>query len=391
MCLKMKTEFLRFKTHLSVILLLSATIILQSCSSDDTENEGINETPQNLTSIIDDILSEGQPANQPGLAVLIKKDGQLAYQQTKGLARISDNLPINPNTGFRIGSITKTFTALAIMQLVEQDLISLEDKIVDILPELPNVYTAMTVKQLLDHSTGLLDYIDDNTDITALDNLTTSQVIDLIPISGLENLLFEPGSAAEYSNTGYVFLALIIEKISGETYPEYMANHIFTPLGMSNTFVISENEHLGDRNDNYALNFGNFIKVKGFNSLIYGASGIVSSINDLNLFVEAVLRHEIVMETTLNSMILPSSSISWLGDYGLGWITGTGSNYWHQEINLTDSNDYWHIGGFDGYRSILSINPDLNLEIIILTNNGDASQELSYSIVRKTREYYKGN
>ncbi|RDY58722.1 serine hydrolase domain-containing protein [Flagellimonas nanhaiensis] len=382
----MKNEFSIIKKYLYASLLFMFIYWLQSCSSDDSSND----IPQNLSAVIDDVL-EKQASNRPGVAVLVRKDGDVVYQQTKGLARTSDNLSINSNTGFRIGSITKTFTALGIMKLVEQDLISLEDKVMDFIPELSDAFSSISVKQLLDHSAGLLDYIDDNNDLSTLDGVTTSQVLDLIPISGLENLLFEPGTSAEYSNTGYVFLALIIERISRMSYPSYMQTNIFAPLGMSNTFVINENEHLGDKNGNYALNFGNLIKVKGFDSLIYGPSGIVSTINDLNLFVEAILLNQIVSETTLQSMIQPSSSISWLGDYGLGWITGTGTNYWHQDANLTDSNDYWHIGGFDGYRSILSINPNLNLEIIILTNNGDASQELSYSIVRKVREYYKGN
>lgn len=364
-------------------------LFFQSCSSDDTE--AIVEAPEDLPSIINGILEDRQSNDQPGLTVLVRKDGNVVYQESKGLARTQGSRSIDSDTGFRIGSITKTFTALAIMQLVEQDLISLEDRLLTIVPELSDAFQDITVAHLLAHRAGLLDYIDDNTDITSLDGLTTAQIVDLIPISGLENLIFAPGSSAEYSNTGYVFLALIIEKVSGMDYPTYMKTNIFDPIGMNNTFVISENQHLGDINDNYALNFGTDVKVKGFNSLIYGASGIVSSTNDMNLFVEAVLGNDIIKEESLQMMVQPLSSISWLGDYGLGWTLGTGTNYWHQEANLTDSNDYWHIGGFDGYRSMLSFNPGLNLEIVILTNNGDASQETSYTLMRKVREYFKAN
>ena len=373
----------------SLLWYVIAILCFQNCSNDDSEM--LPAIQQDLPTIIDELLEERQSIDRAGLSVLVRKDDNIFYQKSRGLARSQGANLINPDTGFRIGSITKTFTALAIMQLLEQGLISLEDKLLTILPDLPHAFQEITVVQLLSHKAGLLDYIDDNSDLSSLDGLTTSEILDLLPISGLENLIFQPGSSAEYSNTGYVFLALIIEKISGMDYPTYMKTKIFEPLGMKNTFVISENQHLGDLNDNYALNFANYLKVKGFNSLIYGASGIVSSSNDLNLFVEAILTHEIVTEESLQIMIQPASSISWLGDYGLGWILGTGSNYWHQEANLTDVNDYWHIGGFDGYRSILYINPDLDLEVVILTNNGDASQELSFEITRVARQYFKGN
>ena len=385
----MKTKFIITFKIITATMFFFGILFFQSCSSDDSGV--ITETPEDLPSIINGILEDRQTNSQPGLTILVRKDGNIVYHDSKGLARAQGSRPIDLNTGFRIGSITKTFTALAIMQLVEQDLISLEDTLLSIVPELSDAFQDITVSHLLAHRAGLLDYIDDNTDLTSLDGLTTAQILDLIPISGLENLIFSPGTSAEYSNTGYVFLALIIEKVSGMDYPTYMKTNLFDPIGMNNTFVINENQQLGDLNDNYALNFGTEIKVKGFNSLIYGASGIVSSSNDLNLFVEALLDNKIIKDESLQTMVLPFSSISWLGDYGLGWTLGTGTNYWHQEANLTDSNDYWHIGGFDGYRSMLSINPDLNLEIVMLTNNGDASQETSYVLMRKVREYYKAN
>ena len=385
----MKIKFNSLFKSIATILFFFGFLFFHSCSSDDSEV--ITETPEDLTSIINGILEERQSSTQPGLTVLVRKDGDIVCHNSKGIARTEGSRPINSDTGFRIGSITKTFTALAIMQLVEQDMISLDDKLLTIVPELSDTFQDITVAHLLAHRAGLLDYIDDNSDMTSLDGLTTSQILDLIPISGLKNLIFEPGTSAEYSNTGYVFLALIIEKVSGMDYPTYMKTNIFDPIGMNNTFVISENQHLGDLNDNYALNFGTEIKVKGFNSLIYGASGIVSSTNDMNLFVEAVVENDIIKEESLQTMIRPLSSISWLGDYGLGWTLGTGTNYWHQEANLTDTNDYWHIGGFDGYRSMFSINPDLNLEIVMLTNNGDTSQEISYALMRGVREYFKAN
>ena len=385
----MRTHSRKQGKNLCVAMLVLSIFSLQSCSSDDSENNIV--IGPDLQTTIDNYLESEQSPTQPGMSILVRKDGNVVYKGNKGMARISDMHSINGNTGFRIGSITKPFTALGIMMLIEQNQISLDDHLVGIVPGLPLAYENITIGHLLSHQAGLLDFIDDNTDLTSLDGMTTTQIIESIPNSGLDNLLFEPGASAEYSNTGYVFLALVIEEISGMSYPSFMKTNIFDKIGMNNSFVIHENQHLGDLNNNFALNYATDIKVKGFDSLIYGSSGIVSSIHDLNLFVEALLSNEIVSQESLELMIQPLSSIDWLGDYGLGWITGTGTDYWHQQANLTDSNDFWHIGGFDGYRTILSINPDLKLEVIILTNNGDTSQEHSNQILRLVRKYYKAN
>lgn len=371
----------------SVFYTISVIIIafcIFSCSKDE-----VTQTQKSLATILDETIERRQQINEPGISVLIKHNSDIIYSNSRGLARIAGNYNINQDTGFRIGSITKPMTALSIMMLVERNQISLDDKLLDILPFLSQAYSDIKIEHLLTHRSGLLDYIDDNTNISSLDGLTTAQVPSIIASSGLENLQFTPGTSGRYSNTGYVFLAMIIEEISGLSYPDFLNQNIFNPLGMVNSFVISENLHLGDVNNNYALNFGNSIKVKGFDSLIYGASGIVSSVNDLNLFIEALLSYQIVSKQMLETMIQPRGALSGIADYGLGWMTGTGNGYWHQAANLTDVNDFWHIGGFDGYRTVISINPDMNLEFIILTNNGNESQELSNEIMRITRNYLK--
>ncbi|WP_411031843.1 serine hydrolase domain-containing protein [Spongiimicrobium sp. 3-5] len=364
-----------------------------SCSSDDDNAITIdddNVTPveeRNLPTQLTQYLDENQSDTDPGLSILIKHQGTVLYQHNKGLARLQGNHQIHEHTGFRIASITKPFTAIAIMQLVEQNLISLDDTLLEILPELPSSFENITISHLLSHRSGLLDYIDDNDDLSTLDGLTVSQIPLIIPGSGLNNLLFEPGTDSEYSNTAYVFLALIIEKITGMSYPNFMKTSIFDPVGMPNSFVISENAHLGDLNNDYALSFGNSIKVLGFDSLIYGANGIVSSTHDLGLFVEALLDYTIISEESLNLMITVQSSLEGIADYGFGWMTGTGQ-YEHTGV-FTDPNDFWHTGGFDGYRSILSINPDLDLQVILLTNNGDDGQQKMFDIFRLTRAYLK--
>ncbi|WP_420602603.1 serine hydrolase domain-containing protein [Flagellimonas sp.] len=374
-------------TNLKLYFIAPFVLFFMSCSNDD--NDVSIPTEKDLTTTLTEYLDQNQSDSDPGLSILIKYQGEILYQNHKGLARLEGNHAINQHTGFRIGSITKTITAISIMKLVEQNQISLEDRLLDILPDLPNSFTNITIAHLLSHRSGLLDYIDDNNNLSSLDGVTISQIPSIIPGSGLGNLLFEPGSEGEYSNTGYVFLALVIEEVSGMSYPDFLKENIFEPIGMINTFVIYEDEHLGDVNANYALSFGNSIKVLGFDSLIYGGSGVVSSTHDLNLFTEALLNFDIITEQSLNTMTATQGPVEEIADYGYGWMTGTGK-YWHTD-ELSDPNDFWHSGGFDGYRSVLSINPDLDLQVIILTNNGDKSQAIMWEIMRLTRTHIKSN
>ncbi len=367
--------------HFKHTLFLFVLALLFACNNEDEVN------PTSLTTQIDYYLEQNQSASGPGLSILIKHEGTIVYERSKGLARMVDSQVINGDTQFRIGSITKPITAIAIMKLVEENKLELTDKLLTFLPTLPSNFSEITIEHLLTHRAGLRDYIDDNSDLSTLNNLPTSAVLNLIDGSGLESLKFEPGTAGDYSNTGYVFLALIIEEVTGISYPEFLSKEIFRAIEMSNTFVISESEHLGDNGGNYALSFGTNLNVLGFNSLIYGAGGVASTANDMMRFTDALLNYEIITKETLDRMTQTYSSIPEYGDYGLGWFTGTG-NYWHSG-KYSSTNDYWHLGGFDGYRTVLSINPDLDLQVVILSNNGQASQDLFLEILRMTRIYFK--
>ena len=354
------------------------------------DEEPILETATTLEGKIDQYLERNQAANEAGLSVAVRKSGQVVYQGNAGIARFERKQSINSDTQFRIGSISKPITALAIMQLVEKSMLNLDDQLLSFYPELPQSFEGISLKHLLAHRSGMLDYIDDNTNLSSLDNVLTSEVLGFFDGSGLENLNFEPGTMGRYSNTGYVLLALVVEKVTEIPFPEYLNQEIFGPAGMTNTFVISEQAHLGDHGENYALSFGSNIKVKGFNSLIYGASGVVSTTTDLMKFTAALLDDNIVSKASLDLMTQTQGSVPDIGtDYGLGWLTGTG-NYWHTG-RLTDPNDFWHSGGFDGYQTVLSINPDIDLEVVVLSNGGNDTKEKMWAVLELVRKHYKSN
>lgn len=364
------------------ILIVLLILISFSCSDDEP-----GTAPTTLEGKLDQYLEQNQLDSEPGMSIVVRKDGQIVYQGNKGIARVDADLSINSDTQFRLASVSKPITALAIMKLIEDGDLSLDDKLLDFYPELPKSFEGITIEQLITHQAGLLDYIDDNTNIMSLDNLTTPEVLALIGDSGLGNLMFQPGTRGEYSNTGYVFLALIVEKVTNKSFPEYLDEFIFHPSGMTNSFVISENDHLGDHGENYALSFGTNLKVKGFNSLIYGASGVVSTTNDLVLFMEALLDYEIVSRETLELMTQTRATVVDIdSDYGLGWFTGTGNN-WHTGY-ISSRNDFFHPGGFDGYETVLSFNPDQDIQLAILTNGGSVTQQKKWAIMNIVRNHF---
>ena len=364
-----------------IIFSLVFTIAI-GCSNDKEEIP----SPETMSEAIQLHLENNQSPNSPGISVFIKHQNEV-YVAGRGLAQLSPAFQIDESTQFRTASVTKPITAVAILTLVENQLLNLDDFLVDYIPNLPNSYSAITIRHLLLHSSGLLDFIDDNTDQSGLDNFSNEDLINSLPTSGLDVLQFPPGNGGDYSNTGYALLASVIEKASGMSYPEYLSAKIFEPTGMVNSYVITQDIQLGDHGNNYALSFGETHLINGYNSVIYGPNGVVSTVWDLSLFIEAFDGGLIVSEMNKDVMIQAQSSLPGIADYGLGWMTGEG-NYWHTEV-YTNSTDYWHTGGYDGFRSVLYHSPELELTVIILTNNGDTSQQIMFDILELARNYAK--
>ncbi len=370
---------------LKYLIAIALLLLVISCDKEET-----TPMPTTLAGKIDQYLDENQSTDLPGVSIAVRKNQELVYHESKGMARFDTDMSIDSETQFRLGSISKPITAIVIMQLIEQGKLSLGDSLLSFLPQLPASFADITIEHLLAHRSGLLDYIDDNTNVLSLNNLNMEDALNFIssPESGFENLEFGAGTSGRYSNTGYVLLALIIEEVTNTSLPDYMDREIFKRFDMGNSFVISEHEHLGDHGNNYALSNGTDINVLGFNSLIYGASGVVSTTDDMLLFIDALLNYELISKESLDMMtqtvgVVPNIQT----DYGLGWMTGTG-NYWHTGF-ITSTEDYWHSGGFDGYRTVLSISPELGYEAIILTNGGEATKDMMWDLLEIIRLHYK--
>lgn len=364
MKLNSKTDYFRRA------LLAASCIALFNCGG--SGNQALPEIEKvkielTLTETLDRHLDSAIQATGPGASVLIRHNGEKRYEYAKGKANSDQDIDISLRTGFRLASISKTFTALAIMQLWEKGRIQLDDTVGQFLPDVPRAYQNITVEQLLTHTSGIPDFINDvdSEDLHHFDGLTNEQLLSLL--AGFDRLEFQPGSRGEYSNSGYIYLAEIVAAASGMSFSDYMQTFIFDPIGMDDTYII-DGQFPASIED--ALNFAATIDVLGFDSQTHGSSGQVSSAEDLNLFVDALLNFELINEATFEVMIQRRAYLQDIDfHYSYGWLSHDTSN------NLIS-----HTGGFDGYQTLLHVDLENDIQVIMLTNGGAPTRELYYQV-----------
>jgi len=352
------------KKYIITLLIMSALQLVGCQNTSPRKETGIKAT---LKESIDTYLTTNISAESAGVAVLITQDQQVLYSSQSGMANTHSQQAITHDTGFRIGSISKPFTALAVMQLYEQGLLTLDDALLDYIPELPTSWHAITLHHLLTHQSGIPDFGNDMNIVDDWpDGVTNTDIVNFFEKNG--TLEFEPGSYGDYSNTGYVLLAEIISRISGLRFSDYMQQHIFSPLNMQHSYIADE---YSTALDNHALNFAEFTTVFGNDFYISGSSGIISSINDMNKFMEAFLRGDIVSLQTIELM-RQNHTKDWPSpsDYGYGFYVDP------EEIR----DSLAHAGGNDSFRSLMIMNRDTNAQLIILGNEGHQTIDYNYII-----------
>lgn len=282
--------------------------------------------------------------------ILVAKDNTILFHEGYSYSkRYMGKRKNEADTKFLIGFISKTFTALAIMQLHQHHVINLDDKVTAFFPEYEN-WEEVTVHQLLNHTSGIPNYYGSvssyfkyfMSDITPEDILSTYQD---------KSLLFEPGQEFDYSNTNYILLGKIIEHVSNEDYITYLTTHIFEPLELENTGYEARPSSVKGLARGYALN--NIIEVNYFNlSNLYSAGGLYSTVKDLYTFCSA-LDHDMLF----NDKSKVKTSSAYYG-YGLS------SSYMKDGSQV-----FYHTGGGPGITTGMYHIPDKQIKIIILGNN----------------------
>jgi D-alanyl-D-alanine carboxypeptidase len=286
-------------------------------------------------------------------SILVAQHGKPIFRKAFGPANREWDVPNTLDTKFRIGSVTKQFTAAAILQLAEQGKLKLDDPISEYYADAPLSWKKITIRHLLTHTSGIPSYTALPEFFTKLSRAdrTPQEIIKLTQDLPLE---FEPGTAFTYDNTGYILLGYVIEKVTGHSYSQYLKDNIFDPLGMNSTGYDSAGAIIPRRASGYALHDDRWDNAAYFAmSLPFAAGALYSTVDDLLRWEEALSGGKVISAGSLQAMFTDYGHT-----YGFGWMI---SNRFGRRLRM-------HTGGINGFRSTVDIYPDEDLTIIILSN-----------------------
>jgi len=337
---------------------------------------------------VDALMAPWNVGGAPGAAVLVIRNGKVVHNKGYGTANLHERKPITPGTSFLLASVTKQFTAMAIMMLSEQGKLSYDDTLASFFPEFPAYARYITVRHLLNHTGGLREYdtllveagLVRKSDYGIAKNLRADSfeptVHDVLRILATQKEpLFAAGEKYEYSNSGYVLLALIVEKVSGQRFATFLEQRIFGPCGMKHSQLYDETRPvIRDRATSYRKENGRFLEVNyAPSNFVYGEDNIYTTIEDLYLWDQALENNKLVTSATFQAALNPGK----LNDgssthYGFGWNLGERSG----------SKAYFHGGSWLGYRTAIMRIPEKRLTIAVLSNSAEFRRETVDQIIK---------
>ena len=341
---------------------------------------------------IETIFSPLKSATAPGAAVLVIRKGEPVFRRGYGVTDLRTLRPIDAQTNFRLASFTKQFTAASIMLLARDGKLHYDDHLTDFFPEFPAYGKSITVRNLLNHTGGLPDYEDlmikqhpPNTPDKKIPQIHDKEVLSLLEQETKPT--FPAGSKWEYSNSGYVVLGLIVEKVSGKSFGQFLHDRIFRPLQMNGTLAYEKG-----KNEVPHRAYGHTKEKNGWRqtdqsstSATLGDGGIYSSIDDLAKWDRALRDHTLLSEEEMQPALTPvqpaggppkdgeGKTIS----YGFGWFLVP----WRGHKRMS------HDGETIGFRTTIQRFPDDNLTVIILANRTDINPE---ELALKVADLYLG-
>lgn len=297
--------------------------------------------------------------------VLVAKHGEVIFEKSYGYANFEWDIKNTSQTKFRIGSITKQFTALLILQLVQQNKIQLDAPLSTYLPGYrKDIGDKITIRQILNHTSGLSNY----THAKAFrDDYSRNpySVDEFITLLCSDDLLFEPGTQFRYSNSGYFILGAVIEKVTQQTYQDVLQQNIFTPLNMHNSGYDSHEKLLKQRASGYNNNLDGYTKADYLDmSIPYAAGSLYSTARDLVKWDQALYTNKLINEELKKQMY----TVTQQRNYAFGWEVNQLSGYKYGKP-LTQVQ---HGGGIDGFNAFISRILEDQLLIVILNNTGGA-------------------
>ncbi len=304
-----------------------------------------------------DALMRNYTGDVPGAAVLVLCDGAPIVRAGYGVADREADTPATPETNYRLASVTKQFTAASILLLAEDRRLNLDDRVRKWLPSLPEAAETVTIRQLLTHTSGLIDYEDVIPEIFAA-QLHDADVLRLLETQ--DRTYFRPGTGYRYSNSGYALLALVVERASGKTFAKFLRERIFQPLGMHNAVAYEEGiSTVNNRAFGYTEEAGRWDRTdQDQTSAVLGDGGIYSSIDDLAKWDAALYDGRLLHPSSLQAAFTPAThTYDPAIEYGYGWrITGE---------------TLWHSGETVGFRNVIMRYPKRHMTVVVLTNRNE--------------------
>lgn len=311
---------------------------------------------------VDEIFAEWDSTSSPGCALSVIRDGEVALSRGYGMANLEHDLAITPRTVFRIGSTSKQFSAAAVVLLVEQGELSLDDDVRKYVPELPEHDRPVTVRHLVHHTSGMRDYLAlmSRAGKREADYYTNEEVIEAL--SRQKVLDFTPGDEHRYSNSGYFLLSVIVERASGQSLREFAGEHIFRPLGMRHTHFHDDHRFIvKNRADGYRKTGDGGFEISKTTLEMVGDGGVFTSVEDLYSWDQNFYDNKLGKGgPELIEQLLTPGSLN--GGEKLTYAFGL------EVIDYKGLRKVAHGGAFVGYRAELIRFPDEKLSVICLCN-----------------------
>jgi CubicO group peptidase (beta-lactamase class C family) len=332
--------------------LLTALVLASPLAAAPASNESL-----------DRYLSKIYPAAEPGAAVLVTQNGKVLLRKGYGMANLEHGVPITPETVFEVGSVTKQFTAAAILMLQERGKLSVQDDLTKYLPDFPTQGKKVTLEDLLHHTSGIPSYTGMAEWIPKMrEDLSVDQLIGIFQGKPLE---FDPGTKWAYDNSGYVLLGAVIEKVAGKSYERFIEDEIFQPLGMTHSYYGSWTDVIPHRAAGYDKENDHFINTPYLSmTQPYAAGSLMSTVDDLALWDRALTSGTLLKKESLDRAFTSGQLTSGqLTRYGYGWTLH----------DLAGKRVIEHGGDINGFSCDVLRIPEAGIFIVVLTNNTEAA------------------
>ncbi len=307
---------------------------------------------QDVAARIDEYIQAHAKVQSFNGSVLVARKGKVVVSKGYGLANVEHDVPNTPRTKFRLGSITKQFTSMAIAQLAVRGKLSLEDTARKYIPDAQESWSRVTLRHLLTHTSGIPSF----TSFPDYPQFKIEPAPPLELVARFKNkpLEFEPGEKFKYNNSGYYLLGYIVEKASGQSYESYLKQNIFDPLEMKDTGYDTNSAIIKGRAAGYTLRGGGWVNADYINMEVPGGAGaLYSTVEDLHRWDQALYTEKLVPRQMLETIFTPCK-----GNYAFGWVVNKQLN--HRVIR--------HGGGIEGFNTVIARYPNERVCVIALSN-----------------------